>query len=1118
MQLISTRLLLPSLITASLFGLSACGGGSTVNQTPKNDGDGSTENQAPNAVISPLSNTDISTGDEVILSAKDSSDPDGSISSYQWQCGDDSADTEEFTFSPEKNCTVKLTVEDNGGESDTDTLDIKVSAATGNKAPNAVITPPVNSDISAGDEVTLSAEDSFDPDGLISSYQWQCGDDSADTEEFTFSPEKNCTAKLIVEDNSGASASDTLDIKVTGTGASQPTAKITGIPTDDQLTGYILKASAKSSTDDGEIVSWLWGIDGTEYTTQDIIHTFSENGSYKISLKVTDDQGLSSEDSVNITIKDDIVPVDEKPVAVIRPSATQTVEEGGSISFDGSGSTDEGQLTYSWSTGGTDSTMTKTFTEGERVCLTVTDEASQSDEICVDVKIKTAATSTVVYYHGSFTQIHYWNLDGVEEDKNDWATEGKMEALEDGWFIYDFGKIITSSNVIFHGGGQTETLTLDPEKPCYKDAWVSLADCAYNPDPSVDRKAPLVTATPAAGTYLDKQAITLAVSDDKDTDAKLYFTIDGTPATSSSKEYTSQTIAADDVNEQVDLTVNALAVDASGNEKTYSFNYRIGKQIAGSGDFREENVYFIMTDRFADGDSNNNNIWGDEFLPDGVSKYDTNSSKTGPLTYYHGGDFQGIIDNLDYIQDLGFTAIWITPVVKQPEGRRFNANDPYEASAFHGYWGYDFDQIDPHLHSSGKSSDGWDDFDGLVKALHDRGMKLMLDIVVNHGQPADSVVGSKSKWADRAHEIIMDGQTWDMKSSDPYKDGAKNGFFSYASTGNTWLIDLIDFNINGDPNQNASQHLINVYKRFIDHGVDAFRIDTVSYMPADFWETFTKAMDKHARSKGNDNFYMCGEAWTGDRTAALNLIYNGGGDDKVFHMLDLHGSSMDFPGWMGKAFKGEAGFDDENGYMRIAGADGDASGIYDPTYLSTFVDNHDVTRANGILTETQYLNNLNFIYLFRGLPVVFYGTEIMYSDWPHYITTTEKDDVVARWMLGSEGIQYVKDKQPTLAKHLKMLNTLRRSSVALQKGQQTDLLLDGDAAVIKRDLGGSVAYVAMSKGSGFSHDLSGLADGGYRLITPNTANGSYDEKPVTVSGGSYSLTVSDNSFVMLEKI
>jgi glycosidase len=632
----------------------------------------------------------------------------------------------------------------------------------------------------------------------------------------------------------------------------------------------------------------------------------------------------------------------------------------------------------------------------------------------------------------------------------------------------------------------------------------------------VDKTAPVVSASPSAGSYNSNQQISLSVSDNQDNAPLLYCTTDGSTPTTLSSACNSQTFSALDINESgFDLTLKVLALDAAGNNAIYSFNYSIGVQSV-SNDFREENVYFIMTDRFADGDTSNNNIWGDEYLPNGAAdKYNTNTSKTGPLSYYHGGDFKGIMDNLDYIQGMGFTAIWITPVVKQPEGRRFNANDPYEASAFHGYWGYDFDQIDPHLHSSGKDNDGWNDFDALVEALHARGMKLMLDIVVNHGQPGSSVVGSKSKWADRALEIIMDGQTWNWETNDPYMDGALNGFFSYASTGNTWLIDLLDFNEHGDNDQNATKHLINVYERFIDHGVDAFRIDTVSYMSAAFWERFTLAMDEHARSLGNDNFYMCGEAWTGDRASAVDLIYNG--DGKKFHMLDLHGSSMDFPGWMGKAFKGEAGFDDENGYARIAGVNGDASGIYDPTYLSTFVDNHDVTRANGILNEAQYMNNLNFVYLFRGLPIVFYGTEVLYSSWPHYITTTEKEDVVARWMLGSEGISYAKNNQPTMYKHLKMLNSLRSSSEALQKGQQTDLLMAGDHAVIKRDLGSAVAYVAMTKGSAFNYTFTGLSNGTYRLITPDTANSTYNEQSINVVNGSYSVSVASNAFVVLDK-
>ncbi|TAA41816.1 alpha-amylase family glycosyl hydrolase [Corallincola spongiicola] len=811
-----------------------------------------------------------------------------------------------------------------------------------------------------------------------------------------------------------------------------------------------------------------------------------------------------------ITLVDD--GSNQKPIAVINPNTAQTVTLGDSLTFDADNSSDsDGSIvTYDWSTGDSSTSITVVFdTLGQQtISLTVTDDQGADSTASVTISVEEDGQGD-----------DRWYFRGTP---NGWATTLMTTTDSVNYCTTQtFGSDDPRFKIDHHGDWIENYPAQD-----YTVVGNTTYDICFNAnskdidvtefDDGVDRKAPVVTASPNPGTYLEAQTIILSVTDDQDPAAKIYCTTDGSTPTTASTPCNDKTYQATDIQDTgADLVLKVLAVDATGNDAISTFSYTIGDN-GNDGDFRSENVYFIMTDRFADGDTSNNNIWGDEYLPNGAAdKYKiSDTSKTGPLSYYHGGDFKGIMDNLDYIQGMGFTAIWITPVVKQPEGRRFNADGQYEASAFHGYWGADFDQIDPHLHSSGKDNDGWSDFDALVEALHARGMKLMLDIVVNHGQPGDSVVGSKSKWADKALEIKMDGQIWKFGDQDPYYEGttSSNGFFSYSN--GTWLLDLLDFNENGEDGKNAKAHLINVYKRFIDHGVDAFRIDTVSYMSADFWEEFTLAMDEHARSKGNDNFYMCGEAWTGDRTAAVDLIYNGEG--KKFHMLDLHGSSMDFPGWMGKAFKGETGFDDGNGYARIAGADGDASGIYDPTYLATFVDNHDVTRANGILSQTQYMNNLNFVYLFRGLPVVFYGTEVLYSSWPHYITTTEKDDVVARWMLGSEGISYAKNNRPALYKHLQMLNSLRSSSTALQKGTQIDLLIEGDHAAFKRDLGGVAAYVALTKGAAFSYTFNNLTDGSYRLLTPDSANGTYNETNVTVSGGSFSVDVAANSFAVLE--
>lgn len=838
------------------------------------------------------------------------------------------------------------------------------------------------------------------------------------------------------------------------------------------------------------------------------------NGEYLLEVN---DQNLT------YTLTPTGLPINNDPVAAISPSANQTVILGGSLTFSASNSSDsDGTVDlYHWSTAESTADITVNYnTLGTHtISLTVVDnQGAESDSVSITINvIEDINPNDSWFFRGT---------------ANNWAATA-MDSTDNINFCTEqsFGNINPRFKVD-HIGDWSENYPTD-DITVANDSTFTICFNATSKEltvteiEGVDNKPPTVTALPSAGFYSSSQSISFIVSDNQDQSPKIYCTTDGSTPTATLPLCNSRVFTALDVNNVgVDLSIKVLSVDATGNSKVETFNYTIGAITGGSGDFREENVYFIMTDRFVDGDTSNNNIWGDEYLPNGAAdKYNTNSSKTGPLSYYHGGDFQGIINNLDYIQDMGFTAIWITPVVKQPEGRHiYDPNDPisggggdwYEASAFHGYWGYDFDQIDPHLHSLGKNNDGWAGFDTLVEALHARGMKIMLDIVVNHGHP--TAVSQSSKNFDKRQTIIMDGQEWVWETNDPYFDTTQtpptDGFFSYAN--GTWLIDLMDFNEHGSAGKNATEHPKNVYKRFIDHGVDAFRIDTVSYMSAGFWEEFTLAMDAHAKSLGNDNFYMTGEAWTGDRTAALNLIYNGAG--KKFHMLDLHGSSMDFPGWMSRAFKNQSGFDDENGYARIAGVNGDASGIYDPTFLSTFVDNHDVTRANGILSETQYMNNLNFIYLFRGLPIVFYGTEVLYSSWPHYITTTEKEDVVARWMLGSEGISFAKNNQPTLYKHLKMLNSLRSSSSALQKGQQVDLLMSGDQAVFKRDLGGSVAYVAMSKGAGFSYTYTGIANGSYRLITPNTNSGNYDSQTVNVVDGSYTVSVPSNAFIVLDKI
>lgn len=553
-------------------------------------------------------------------------------------------------------------------------------------------------------------------------------------------------------------------------------------------------------------------------------------------------------------------------------------------------------------------------------------------------------------------------------------------------------------------------------------------------------------------------------------------------------------------------TVKLVVTDEEGLTGSATISVKINEK--GSfihRDFREENVYFMMTDRFADGDKNNNNLWGDEYLPKGESQmYDFNESKTGILSYYHGGDFKGIIDNLDYLVDMGFTAIWITPSVKQAEGRFYYGD--YEASAFHGYWGYDFDKIDPHLHSSGKNSDGWADYKAMVDACHAKGIRVMQDVVINHGN--QSVSDPKTKWHALDGTVIMDGQTWTWKTKDKYYDGVNlsNGFYAYKDA---WgCAGLIDFNDKSPDRKDARQHMINVYKKFIDAGVDAFRIDTVAYVTNEWCGEFADAMYNHAKSLGNDHFYMIGEAWCGRYDA---IARHSKDTTDSLHMLDMHLSCLDYPGEMSSVFK-DGG--DYSRYNNVVASDANwGTDAEEHTWTSMFVDNHDCFRNNGIYSETQYKNALNYIYLFRGVPIVFYGTEAMYS-WSGAHASTNKDDVVSRWMLGDQGINYVKQNKPTMYKHLKALNTIRSASPCIQKGVQKNIELKGDKAVFTRTHEGKTAYVAISKGAAYSQQFDNVQSGRYTEYS-SSSNGSYTAKEISVSG-SYTASVPANGFTFIE--
>ena len=185
-------------------------------------------------------------------------------------------------------------------------------------------------------------------------------------------------------------------------------------------------------------------------------------------------------------------------------------------------------------------------------------------------------------------------------------------------------------------------------------------------------------------------------------------------------------------------------------------------------------IYFLMTDRFSNGDPTN----------------DQNVRPADPQAY-HGGDFQGIINKLDYIKDLGFTTIWISPVVQNQVG------------GYHGYWATDFYKTNEHFGSMAELR-------SLVDQAHAKGIKVIVDLVVNH-------TGQLHPWVGEAQY-----QNW----FHPRKNIAN--YSDQREVENGWLASLPDLN---QENPEVKQYLINMAKWWIEEtGIDGYRLDTVKHV------------------------------------------------------------------------------------------------------------------------------------------------------------------------------------------------------------------------------------------------------------------------------------------------
>ena len=416
----------------------------------------------------------------------------------------------------------------------------------------------------------------------------------------------------------------------------------------------------------------------------------------------------------------------------------------------------------------------------------------------------------------------------------------------------------------------------------------------------------------------------------------------------------------------------------------------------------DEIIYLIMPDRFENGDRTNDRggLGGDR-------------SKTGfdPAAkgFYHGGDLKGVIERLDYIQGLGATAIWLTPVMRNKPVQGATGD---ESAGYHGYWITDFTHVDPHLGTD-------QEYKALVDAAHARGMKVYFDIVVNH--TADVIQYRECQQKACPYRSLADypyarqggvngpainpgflgdgvatrenfAKLTDMRFAytpflAPGDEHAKapewlNDIRKYHNRGNSTFEgesstygDFVGLDDVATERPEVLQGFIEVYGAWIDkYGIDGFRIDTSKHVDRAFWPPFVAAMTARAKARGIPNFQIFAEVMTEDSATQARYAATDRYDPEDFT----------FAWTMVGAVSAERGTDT---LTRLFADDAIYPGGSEAARrLPTFLGNYDIGRfatllrkrrntmgAAEFLARVQLGNAL--LLTTRGAPVIYYGDE-----------------------------------------------------------------------------------------------------------------------------------------------
>ncbi|MFI1505690.1 pullulanase-type alpha-1,6-glucosidase [Streptomyces sp. NPDC020597] len=564
---------------------------------------------------------------------------------------------------------------------------------------------------------------------------------------------------------------------------------------------------------------------------------------------------------------------------------------------------------------------------------------------------------------------------------------------------------------------------------------------------------------------------------------------------------------------------------------------KLAAQPARHDDTREQ-FYFVLPDRFADGDPKNDRggLTGTRL----TTGYDPTDKG-----FYQGGDLKGLTKRLDYIKGLGTTSIWMAPIFKNRPVQGTGSN---ASAGYHGYWITDFTQVDPHF--------GTDkDLRTLISKAHAKGMKVFFDVITNH--TADVV-----DYKEKSYDYLSKGAfPYLTKDGEPFDDAD----YATAAAGRTfpavdadsfprtptvtgksakvpaWLNDPTMYHNRGDSTYAGESTtygdfsglddlwterpevvsgMEKIYRRWVgDFAIDGFRIDTAKHVNMEFWTQWATALDAYAAERGRKDFFMFGEVYSADTSITSPYVTRG----RLDATLDFpfQEAARQYASQGGSAQKLASVFGDDYKYTT------DKANAYEQV---TFLGNHDMGRIGyflkqddpkatdaELLAKDRLANELMF--LSRGNPVVYYGDE-------QGFTGAGGDKDARQTMFASKTADYLDDDEigtdrthasdaydtsAPLYRQIAALAKLRKTNPALTDGVQEERYAADGAGIYafsRTDARTGQEYVVAFNNADDARSASfavGSARMTYRGIhgTDATARTGADKKiTVTVPAGS----------------